>query len=147
MAKLVNALDFDSSIPLFESECRSQNLGGLVERLNTPVLKTGKGISSVFRGFESHTLFHNICGRGKVWLIHQFWVLVIVRSNRTARTIVPICAIGWWIRVPKHVVARCVWSLRSDPTNLWGKYSMWITNVSLSNTMSITRLSTMRTML
>lgn len=27
MAKLVNALDFDSSIPLFESECRSQYLG------------------------------------------------------------------------------------------------------------------------
>lgn len=37
----------------------AKKLGGLVERLNTPVLKTGKGINSVFRGFESHTLFQN----------------------------------------------------------------------------------------
>lgn len=60
--KLVNTQDFDSCIRWFKSSRRSQNLGGLVERLNTPVLKTGKGINSVFRGFESHTLFHNKYG-------------------------------------------------------------------------------------
>lgn len=40
---------------------------------------------------------------------------------------------------------RLVFSER--PNEFVGKYSMWITNVSLSNTISITRLSTMRTML
>ena len=47
MAKLVNALDFDSSIPLFESECRSQYLG---------VVQFGRtsDLGSEGRVFKSH---------------------------------------------------------------------------------------------
>lgn len=51
MAKLVNALDFDSSIPLFESECRSQYLG---------VVQFGRtsDLGSEGRVFKSHHSDH-----------------------------------------------------------------------------------------